>query len=468
MFDGHGSPSSGHECSQLLSLLFVRELTRAAREHADACRPGAAAAAAPRGEAAAAVLRRVVADLEEKCLDVSRKGRVYHGSTLCAAVVPEGSGVVVTANVGDSRAVLASGEMGDGGAVKARDLTKDHVPTDADERRRIELAGGWVTSARMLNGYIGMSRALGDNDLKEHRNLTEFPQRPARCRAPFRPSLFCATPDVVVHALEPADHFVLLATDGVWHVMDSQGAVDVVVRALRAGKNPGKELYQAALRRGANDNITVVVVPVSREARRLVDAAGGPRVRGRGRVRNRLRAGVGAGGGEEVTVEVEAAVEVAVEVEVEVVEVDGAQAKRASSFAGVDAIGHAASYARLQQEWRGLRPAVGNGVGEKGVAGRTPTGGMVLGREFVDMGDGGGRGKVLGTARGDEPRRVSQAGRRRFRELFGRRKVRKEVLDDQSVHGGHLFMGEGNGDGKEKERMGLDDRSVHGAHGYAL
>ena len=57
-------------------------------------------------------------------------------------------------NIGDSRAVL-------GRSNEVLRLTRDHKATDLEEQERIKIAGGAVVAGR-VNGFISVSRALGD------------------------------------------------------------------------------------------------------------------------------------------------------------------------------------------------------------------------------------------------------------------------------------------------------------------
>jgi len=160
---------------------------------------------------------------------------------------------LITTNIGDSRAVLSR----NGTAI---DLSRDHKPNDPIERSRIEAAGGSViwhghsdregtpipgTGLYRVNGNLALSRAIGDRS-----------ERPA----------VTADPEISVEALIDEDEFVIIASDGLWDVMSSQDAVHLVrqiVSSLVSAEDReivAKMLVEEALRRGSYDNITVVIV----------------------------------------------------------------------------------------------------------------------------------------------------------------------------------------------------------------
>ena len=63
------------------------------------------------------------------------------------------------------------------------------------------------------------------------------------------------------------DQFILLASDGLWDVMSSSGAVEYVLSLLEDGHRQDKVatlMVEEALRRGTYDNITVVIIWLDR------------------------------------------------------------------------------------------------------------------------------------------------------------------------------------------------------------
>ena len=178
--------------------------------------------------------------------------------TTCVCVYVRDKTLFV-ANCGDSRAVMAVDENG---AMKARDLSRDHKPDDPEEQKRIEEWGGFVRpapepglSARVyldpeytLIG-LAMARSLGDYAVKAVGVIPE--------------------PEVTQFEANPDDKFMIMASDGVWEFIGSQEAVDIVQEKLAAGANctqACQELIEQASQRWAEeegdyrDDITAIVV----------------------------------------------------------------------------------------------------------------------------------------------------------------------------------------------------------------
>ncbi|GAB4837124.1 hypothetical protein Ancab_002035 [Ancistrocladus abbreviatus] len=140
------------------------------------------------------------------------------GST-AVVVIKQGEDLVI-ANLGDSRAVL--GTMTEAG-ISATQLTSDLKPSLPDEAARIKKLNGRVFALKQEphiqrvwlphedSPGLAMSRAFGDYDLKEHGII--------------------AIPDVSHHLLTSKDHFVVLATDGVWDVLSNEEVVSIISAA---------------------------------------------------------------------------------------------------------------------------------------------------------------------------------------------------------------------------------------------
>lgn len=140
---------------------------------------------------------------------------------------------LVVANIGDSRAVISRNG-------KAKQLSVDHEPDK--ERKEIEDRGGFVTKfpgdVPRVDGQLAVARAFGDKTLKDH---------------------LSSEPHVTFEMIEDDTEFVILASDGVWHVMNNQEAVNHV-RDMKDARAAAKSLIEEALRRESKDDISVVVV----------------------------------------------------------------------------------------------------------------------------------------------------------------------------------------------------------------
>lgn len=181
--------------------------------------------------------------------------------------------LVVVANVGDSRAVLSRGG-------RAVDLSTEHrvwgkTPNVLAEINRIESVGGWVDDGRVC-GVLAVSRAFGDMEFKGEEGLQMllakgldfglWDQKFADSKR-FTGNPVTAQPDVTELALHDGDEFVLVASDGLWDVMDSQEVVKLARRELQRGSSPDEvaaKLTALAVKRGSQDNVAVVVIDLGK------------------------------------------------------------------------------------------------------------------------------------------------------------------------------------------------------------
>ncbi|CAN6271986.1 unnamed protein product [Urochloa humidicola] len=160
----------------------------------------------------------------------------FSGTTAVCAI-KQGKDLIV-ANLGDSRAVLAT--MSDSGHLAAVQLTVDHKPSLPGEASRIARCGGRVFALKdepsvarvWLPGEdipgLAMARSLGDLKLKRHGVVPE--------------------PEVAHRRVGSGDLFIVLATDGVWDVMSNEEVVSIVCATARK-EHAAKAVAEAAARR---------------------------------------------------------------------------------------------------------------------------------------------------------------------------------------------------------------------------
>jgi serine/threonine protein phosphatase PrpC len=217
--------------------------------------------------------KKTMQEIDDKFCSIAASKRLYSGTTALIAVIVKaenGDRRLVVSNVGDSQAFMSVQGKGES-------LSICHKPEM--EVNRITAAGGWLCEERdmtlegehityWLNGEMSMSRAIGDVEYKRLRNVYcksagcdwEFP--PGHSKS-FNADLVVAEPDVHVNDLSAKDEFLVLASDGLWDVMDGQTAVKQIQSMLTQSysvQSVAERLALKAMDLGSSDNVTVVIV----------------------------------------------------------------------------------------------------------------------------------------------------------------------------------------------------------------
>ena len=241
VWDGHGGSECSDFCSQQIGPQFANQMETWRRKYGRDIKMDLAS-----------MLNEVVLDLNQaferhwiagrgrKSTASSNKSlsRRSPGTTATIALIRDNYELVL-AHVGDSRAILCRGN-------EARSLTKDHCPSRADEKQRIEANGGTVTydtiGRYMVNKRLSMSRSIGDLDLKEY-GVT-------------------ADPDVSrLNFKHGKDKFLVLTTDGINFVMSDEEIVNLI-STCETPSEAADRLIDQALLYASEDNVTVIVLPL--------------------------------------------------------------------------------------------------------------------------------------------------------------------------------------------------------------
>ncbi|KAF8394607.1 hypothetical protein HHK36_020821 [Tetracentron sinense] len=160
----------------------------------------------------------------------------FNSGTTALTIVRQGE-LIVIANVGDSRAVLAT--TSDDGSLVPVQLTVDFKPNLPQEAERIVQCKGRVFCLDDEPGVhrvwlpdgetpgLAMSRAFGDYCIKDFGLIS--------------------VPEVTQRNITSKDQFVVLATDGVWDVISNQEAVQIVSSTPDREKS-AKRLVESAVR----------------------------------------------------------------------------------------------------------------------------------------------------------------------------------------------------------------------------
>ncbi|TYZ68233.1 hypothetical protein PybrP1_005511 [[Pythium] brassicae (nom. inval.)] len=250
--DGHlGTRAAAFAVDNLLPILSANLAASLAAGGAGA------AAAAEREFAEREALRQTFLELHSGFLRLEGDGqqRDFSGCTLTVVLYFRAQRRLVSANVGDSRAIA----IGAGGA--AVQLTTDHWPNTPGERARVESSGGFVSFAGLWRvvGQLAVSRSLGDQHLRQY---------------------VSAEPSIV-HAAVPEEDasssggsgsgsgsgsggLLVVASDGVWETMaNSDVARFAHERRLKADDDlsaMAQGLVVESYVRGSQDNLALILV----------------------------------------------------------------------------------------------------------------------------------------------------------------------------------------------------------------
>ena len=140
-------------------------------------------------------------------LDKRLKNQYYAkaiGTTACVVLITKDT--IYCANLGDSRAVLCQTVK------RAVPLSEDHKPDLPEEKKRIDLAGHYVSEER-VDGQLALSRAMGDHNFKDQPMVKAEEQAVS------------PLPDITIRQRNSADQFILVACDGIWDCVSNEECV---------------------------------------------------------------------------------------------------------------------------------------------------------------------------------------------------------------------------------------------------
>ena len=106
------------------------------------------------------------------------------------------------------------------------------------------------TGIARVAGVLAVSRAFGNYSIR---------------------NLIRADPDITERELTSQDDFVVLASDGLWDVFSANEVAEVCYSWQRYGVSRiADQLVQLALTRGSMDNVTAIVVSLSKYISRMI------------------------------------------------------------------------------------------------------------------------------------------------------------------------------------------------------
>ena len=186
----------------------------------------------------------------------------FDGSTAAFGVFSGELSRLDVGNLGDSRVVVVYED----GKVKA---TKDHKPGDKSEKTRIAKArgttecyhifrkpGGKIEEMCRVNGILAVSRAFGD--FKYSGLKSKLPGQDSKTYA------VSDVPEIYQFPLKNAKYNVL-ACDGLWDVTSNEEvATFLLANTTKTPYDLATDLVTQAYNKGSTDNISVIVVDLSK------------------------------------------------------------------------------------------------------------------------------------------------------------------------------------------------------------
>jgi serine/threonine protein phosphatase PrpC len=230
IFDGH----SGSACSKYVAETLPKNLDTKVTEWTDTD------------------IANVVMETDQEFLDSESFQHKDDGSagifTIAAVDECTGKYTLKNANIGDSRTVLAQ-KQADASYI-AVSCTFDHKPTNEEERRRIEEAGGYVQMSR-VDGQLALSRAFGDRLLKT-------------VHLPPEKRKVTSKPEIISNECSK-DDFLFLACDGIYEgdVFTRESVIKYIADQLIQTEDIAvicANVLDECLKRGSRDNMSAMII----------------------------------------------------------------------------------------------------------------------------------------------------------------------------------------------------------------
>ncbi|KAK7198772.1 protein phosphatase 2C-like protein [Novymonas esmeraldas] len=176
------------------------------------------------------------------------------GSVCAVALILDDK--LVVGNVGDTEAVLSHN------ATPVVLTVRHNIASNPKEEERVRSVGGKVCHNRVGHpNYnpavvsLAVTRAIGDAGFK----LAKYTDG--------KPSGVIAVPETSVTRLTDEDEFLVIGCDGLWDVMSYAEVVNFCYHRFQEGvpaQSIAEELAQAALNKGSTDNVTAMLVHLTR------------------------------------------------------------------------------------------------------------------------------------------------------------------------------------------------------------
>ena len=195
----------------------------------------------------------------DKLVENQNIDSIFSGTT-CVSVIytPE---KLICPNIGDSRAVLARYDNNKKKYI-AIELTRDHKPTEIDERKRIIENDGRIQPFFEDGEFVGPERIwIKEDEVPGLAMTRSFGDRVAATVGVI------SEPEIKEFDLDINDKFMIIASDGIWEFISSQECVDMVSSFYEKNDIKGccQSLYEDSSQRWLKeeeviDDTTIILV----------------------------------------------------------------------------------------------------------------------------------------------------------------------------------------------------------------
>ena len=223
IWDGHGGPEAADFCANHFEKFFLHKVSRQE---------------SPESANLEEALKDTLLDLDVGFRRHWNKSKVPSPGTTATVALIRGGYELCIGHIGDSIALLSRDK-------KPKKLTRDHDPSDSQERLRIEEAGGEVIADAQdtlrVNGRLNMTRSIGDIELKEFGVI--------------------ALPETSRRSLKHGkDNFLILLSDGVATALNFEEIVNIA-HSCDSPQAAASRIVDQAIYGGCEDNATALIMP---------------------------------------------------------------------------------------------------------------------------------------------------------------------------------------------------------------
>ena len=263
IFDGHGE--YGDSCSHFAANSVPAQLVKVLKKNG-----GVSALDGPDMES---IYSQAIVNANE-AMHLSKIDDSLSGTT-CISVIVRGDTLLI-ANVGDSRAIIAS-EMDDG--LIYSPLSDDQTPFRKDERERVKKMGARVLTLEQIEGKEPIHENWGAESGEGFDETGDPPrvwdnslERPG---CAFTRSLgdsiaeacgVCGEPEILAWKLSSYNKYVIIASDGVFEFLTSQAVIDIISKfenVVEGAKYVVAEAYRLWLTYDERtDDISMIVMRI--------------------------------------------------------------------------------------------------------------------------------------------------------------------------------------------------------------